>query len=66
MLDIMKIRQNPDAIKAGMKAKEVDCDAIVDRILELDVQVRALKTATETMTAWLVKNGEVTGTLAIA
>ena len=47
----MKIRQNPDAIKAGMKAKEVDCDAIVDRILELDVQVRALKTATETMTA---------------
>ena len=51
MLDIMKIRQNPDAIKAGMKAKEVDCDAIVDRILELDVQVRALKTATETMTA---------------
>ena len=51
MLDIIKIRQNPDAIKAGMKAKEVDCDAIVDRILELDVQVRALKTATETMTA---------------
>ena len=51
MLDIMKIRQNPDAIKAGMKAKEVDCDAIVDRILELDVQVRGLKTATETMTA---------------
>ena len=50
MLDIIKIRQNPDAIKAGMKAKEVDCDAIVDRILELDVQVRALKTATETMT----------------
>ena len=51
MLDIMKIRQNPDAIKAGMKAKEVDCDAIVDRILKLDVQVRGLKTATETMTA---------------
>ena len=51
MLDIMKIRQNPDAIKAGMKAKEVDCDAIVDRILELDVQVRALKTSTEGKTA---------------
>ena len=30
MLDIRKIKENPDAIKAGMKAKEVDCDAIVD------------------------------------
>ena len=47
MLDIKRIKENPDAIKAGMKAKEVDCDAIIDRILELDVQVRALKTSTE-------------------
>ena len=44
MIDIKRIKENPDAIKAGMKAKEVDCDAIIDRILELDVQVRALKT----------------------
>ena len=51
MLDIIKIRKEPDVIKAGMKAKEVDCDAIIDRILELDVQVRALKTSTETKTA---------------
>ena len=51
MLDIKKIKENPDAVKAGLKAKEVDCDAIVDRILELDVQVRGLKTATETKTA---------------
>ena len=51
MLDIRKIKENPDAVKAGLKAKEVDCDAIVDQILELDVQVRALKTATETKTA---------------
>ena len=51
MLDIRKIKENPDAIKAGLKAKEVDCDAIVDKILELDVQVRALKTSTETKTA---------------
>ena len=51
MLDIKKIKENPDAVKAGLKAKEVDCDAIVDKILELDVQVRALKTATETKTA---------------
>ena len=51
MLDIRKIKENPDAVKAGLKAKEVDCDAIVDKILELDVQVRSLKTSTETKTA---------------
>ena len=51
MLDIRKIKENPDAVKAGLKAKEVDCDAIVDKILKLDVQVRSLKTSTETKTA---------------
>ncbi len=51
MLDIKKIKENPDAVKAGLKAKEVDCDAVVDKILELDVQIRALKTATESKTA---------------
>ena len=51
MLDIRKIKENPDAVKAGLRAKEVDCDAIVDRILELDVQIRGLKTSTETKTA---------------
>ena len=51
MLDIKRIKENPDAVKAGLKAKEVDCDAIVDRILELDVQIRGLKTSTEGKTA---------------
>ena len=51
MLDIRKIKENPDAVKAGLKAKEVDCDAIVAKILDLDVQVRSLKTSTETKTA---------------
>ncbi|MGN1000243.1 MAG: serine--tRNA ligase [Faecousia sp.] len=51
MLDIKKIKENPDKVKAGLKAKEVDCDATVDRILELDVKIRALKTSTETQTA---------------
>ena len=51
MLDIRKIKENPDAVKAGLKAKEVDCDAIVDQILVLDEKVRALKTTTETKTA---------------
>ena len=51
MLDIRKIKENPDAVKAGLKAKEVDCDAVVDSILVLDEQIRALKTTTETKTA---------------
>ena len=63
MLDIKKIKENPDAIKAGMKAKEVDCDAVVDKILELDVQVRGLKTATETLTAQKNKLAKENGKL---
>ena len=63
MLDIKKIKENPDAIKAGMKAKEVDCDAVVDKILELDVQVRGLKTATETLTAQKNKIAKENGKL---
>ena len=63
MLDIRKIKENPDAVKAGLKAKEVDCDAIIDRILELDVQVRGLKTATETKTAQKNKISKENGKL---
>ena len=63
MLDIRKIKENPDAVKAGLKAKEVDCDAIVDRILELDVQVRSLKTSTETKTAQKNKLAKENGKL---
>ena len=63
MLDIRKIKENPDAVKAGLKAKEVDCDAIVDKILELDVQVRGLKTATETKTAQKNKIAKENGKL---
>ena len=47
MLDIKKIKENPDTVKAGLRAKEVDCDATVDRILELDEQRRALIADTE-------------------
>ena len=63
MLDIRKIKENPDAVKAGLKAKEVDCDAIVDRILELDVQIRALKTSTEGKTAQKNKLAKENGKL---
>ena len=63
MLDIKKIKENPDAVKAGLKAKEVDCDAVIDRILELDVQVRALTTSTETKTAEKNKMAKENGKL---
>ena len=63
MLDIRKIKENPDAVKAGLKAKEVDCDAVIDRILELDVQVRALKTSTENKTAQKNKIAKENGKL---
>ena len=51
MLDIRKIKEDPAAVKAALQAKEVDCDATIDRILELDVQIRGLKTSTEGKTA---------------
>ena len=63
MLDIRKIKENPDAVKAGLKAKEVDCDAIIDQILDLDVQVRALKTSTENKTAQKNKIAKENGKL---
>ena len=47
MLDIRRIKDDPEAVKAGLRAKEVDCDATIDRILELDEQRRALIADTE-------------------
>ena len=63
MLDIRRIKENPDAIKAGLKAKEVDCDAIVDRILVLDTDIRGLKTASEQKTAQKNKLAKENGKL---
>ena len=63
MLDIKKIKENPEEVKAGLKAKEVDCDAVVDKILELDVQIRALKTSTEGKTAQKNKLAKENGKL---
>ncbi len=63
MLDIRKIKENPDAVKAGLKAKEVDCDAVVDKILELDEKIRGLKTTTETQTAQKNKLSKENGKL---
>ncbi len=51
MLDIKRIKEDPAAVKAGLRAKEVDCDAVIDQILDLDGKIRGLKTSTETKTA---------------
>ncbi len=63
MLDIKRIKEDPNAVKAALRAKEVDCDATIDRILELDVQIRSLKTASETKTAQKNKLAKENGKL---
>ena len=47
MLDIKRIRETPEEVKAGLRAKEMNCDATVDRILELDTLRRQLISQTE-------------------
>ena len=51
MIDIRRIKDDPAGIKAGLRAKEVDCDQQVDRILELDAARRAAIAGTEAMKA---------------
>ncbi|NCC66638.1 MAG: serine--tRNA ligase [Clostridia bacterium] len=48
MLDIKVIRDNPEDVKTRLKGKLIDCDAAIDRILELDVKRRELIQKTET------------------
>lgn len=42
MLDIKVIRENPEMVKAAMKTRNKDMDALVDEILEIDKERRAL------------------------
>ena len=58
MIDIKKIRDDADAVKAGLAAKEYDADAQVDRILELDVQRRELIGRSEALKAEQNKNSK--------
>ncbi len=51
MIDIKRIKDDPAGVKAGFRAKEVDCDEQVDRILELDAARRAAIAETEAMKA---------------
>ena len=42
MLDIKVIRENPEKVKAAMKTRNKDMDALVDEVLEIDKQRREL------------------------
>ena len=51
MIDIKRIKEDPQAVKEGFRAKEMDCDTQIDRILELDVLRRSAIGETEVMKA---------------
>lgn len=49
MLDLKFVRQNADVVRAGAEKKHIACD--VDQVLKLDLEVRALKTESESKKA---------------
>lgn len=49
MLDIKLIRENPEMVKAAMKTRNKDMDALVDEVLEIDVERRELMKVTDAM-----------------
>lgn len=70
MLDIKLIREDTAHVKEALKGKGVDCDSIIDRILEVDVARRELTAKADTAKAeqnkvskqipMMKKNGEDT------
>ena len=51
MLDIRLIRTDPDAVKAGVKRRGKDMDAVIDEILALDGQCRQIAAASDELKA---------------
>ncbi|MBR6735334.1 MAG: serine--tRNA ligase [Oscillospiraceae bacterium] len=51
MLDIKVIRQDPERVKAACKSRNKDMDAVVDEILKIDAESRALRTEAEALKA---------------
>ncbi len=49
MLDIKLIRENPEMVKAAMKSRNKDMDALVDEVLKIDIERRELMQITDTM-----------------
>src|SRR5215213_1568982 len=50
MLDLKTVRENPDLVRESQRRRFED-PRIVDRVLELDERIRALKTETEGLRA---------------
>lgn len=51
MLDIKRIRQNPELVKQAMRDRNKDMDALVDRILLIDSERRELMTQSDELKA---------------
>lgn len=51
MLDLKKIRSDADSVKAAIKKREMDLDAVIDEILDIDEKRRALTGEVEAMKA---------------
>ena len=49
MIDIKLIRENPGKIKAAMKSRNADMDAVIDELLDIDRQRREISTKTDEM-----------------
>ena len=51
MVDIKLVRTNPDFVKEAVRKREMDLDAVIDEILEIDVKRRQLSAETDAMKA---------------
>ncbi len=51
MVDIKLVRSNPEAVKAAVKKREMDLDTLIDDILSIDEERRALMASVEALKA---------------
>lgn len=51
MVDIKLVRSNPDFVKAAVKKREMDLDTVIDEILAIDEERRALTSSVESIKA---------------
>ncbi|MBQ9861097.1 MAG: serine--tRNA ligase, partial [Clostridia bacterium] len=51
MIDIKLVRSNPDYVKAAVRKREMDLDAVIDEILQIDAERRELSGKTDALKA---------------
>ncbi len=51
MLDLKRIRTNPQEVKDALRRRNTDYDAVIDELLEIDVKRREISTKADTMKA---------------